>query len=108
MIFEIVDIFETPEEHRQGLQYQAIRKNDCAIFLYDVPVVPSFWNINVPHDLWVTSVIDGKVAECFAMDAGSKQPHKFTKPTQFVIESRVALPKGSVSVSESGALCISL
>ena len=107
MILEIVDIFETPDEHRRGLQYQAIRDNDCAIFLYDAPCAPSFWNVNVPHDLWVTSVVDGRVCQSFMLDAGSSQVKKFTERTAFIIESKVKLPSGDVDITKDGRLCIS-
>ena len=96
MILDIVDIFETPDEKRQGLQYRSIKENDCAIFLYDVACYPSFWNINVPTDLYVTSVVDGKTADSFVMDAGSTAPHKVGVATHFVIESRVEIPVGVV------------
>lgn len=107
MIFDIVDIFETDEEHREGLQYKAISENDCAIFLYDVPRLPSFWNINVPSDLWVSSVVDCHIVDSFMMDAGTTQPHKVSTPTCFVIESRQEIPIGlEVFIDQDGRLVV--
>lgn len=93
--FAIVEIFETDDEHRRGLQFCTIEKDECGVFLYKAKCRPSFWNINVPTDLWVTPVVDGITCAGFKMIAGSTDVHKIDCLTNFVIESRVKIRRGA-------------
>lgn len=106
MDLKIVDIFETSDEHKRGLQYRHIAKDECALFLYNEKRCPAFWNINVPTDLWVSAVVDGEVRDVILLKKESKVPNKFSVLADMFVESRIYIPLGRmVDVDvESGCL----
>lgn len=91
----IAYIFEDSDSRTKGLQGHRIRKDECALFVYEGMSIHKFWMKGVHTHLYLSSVVDGRCAESQFMNCDSTDVHSLMTPSALVIESRVEIPVGS-------------
>lgn len=106
MILSIDYVFDDDAGRVEGLRGKTLPIGSCALFVYDSRLPHSFWMRDVPIDLYLSAIVDGKCAESHRMIADTTVPHKISVASDLIIESRMEIPVDAVVSIHGDVLCV--
>ena len=105
MRLHIAYIFDDAQGRVEGLQYKSIPEYECALFVYESMLPRKFHMRNVPMNLWLSAIIEGKCVESIFMEAGEAGPYALKSKAALIVESRAEIPVGA-DVSIKGEVLV--